>query len=54
VAKLIEQQCGVQYHPGHVWRILRDLGWSVQRPIGRAAERDGQASGAGKKGAGRR
>jgi transposase len=43
VAKLIEQECGVQYHPGHVWRILRDLGWSVQRPIGRAVERDEQA-----------
>jgi transposase len=43
VAKLIEQECGVTYHPGHVWRILRDLGWSVQRPIGRAVERDEQA-----------
>ena len=43
VAKLIEQECGVQYHPGHVRRILRDLGWSVQRPIGRAVERDEQA-----------
>ena len=32
VARLIEQECGVCYHPGHVWRILRDLGWSVQRP----------------------
>jgi len=40
VAKLIEQECGVCYHPGHVWRILRDLGWSVQRPTGRALERD--------------
>ena len=43
VAKLIEQECGVKYHPGHVWRILRDLGWSVKRPIGRAVERDEQA-----------
>ena len=43
VAKLIEQECGVKYHPGHVWRILRDLDWSVQRPIGRAVERDEQA-----------
>ena len=40
VARLIEQECGVCYHPGHVWRILRDLGWSVQRPTGRALERD--------------
>jgi len=40
VAHLIEQECGIQYHPGHVWRILRQLGWSCQRPAGRALERD--------------
>jgi transposase len=40
VAHLIEQECGVQYHPGHVWRLLRQLGWSCQRPTGRARERD--------------
>jgi len=40
VADLIEQECGVQYHPGHVWRILRQLGWSCQRPTGRALERN--------------
>jgi len=39
VADLIERECGVQYNPGHVWRILRQLGWSVQRPTGRALER---------------
>src|ERR1700756_3363379 len=36
VAHLIEQELGVRYHPGHVWRILRRLGWSCQRPTGRA------------------
>ena len=40
VALLIEQECGIEYHPGHVWRILRQLGWSCQRPTGRALERD--------------
>jgi transposase len=40
VAHLIEEECGVKYHPGHVWRILRQLGWSCQRPTGRALERD--------------
>ena len=40
VAHLIQQECGVEYHPGHVWRILRQLGWSCQRPTGRALERD--------------
>jgi transposase len=40
VVHLIEQECGVSYHPGHVWKILRQLGWSCQRPAGRALERD--------------
>ena len=40
VARLIERQCGVRYHEAHVWRILRQLGWSCQRPTGRALERD--------------
>ncbi len=40
VAHLIESECGVRYHPGHAWRILRQLGWSCQRPTGRARERD--------------
>ena len=40
VAVLIEETCGVKYHPGHVWRLLKQLGWSCQRPTGRALERD--------------
>lgn len=40
VADLIEQNFGVDYHPGHVWRILQQLNWSVQQPVGRALERD--------------
>lgn len=43
VADLIEQQCGIAYHPGHVWRLLRQLGRSCQRPTGRSIERDEQA-----------
>jgi len=43
VRELIEYQCGVRYHEAHVWRILRKLGWSCQRPSGRALERDEQA-----------
>jgi hypothetical protein len=30
----------VRFHEDHVWRILRKLGWSCQRPTGRALERD--------------
>src|ERR1019366_5349030 len=41
--ELIEDRCGVRYHQAHVWRILRQLGWSCQRPSGRALERDEEA-----------
>ena len=40
VAHLIEKEFGVTYHAGHVWKVLRGLKWSVQRPKGRALERD--------------
>ena len=43
VAQVIEQLTAVSYHPGHVWRLLRRLGWSVQRPARRASERDEEA-----------
>ena len=39
VRKLIEQQYGVRYNPSQVWRILRQLNWSCQRPSKRALER---------------
>jgi transposase len=42
-ADLIETLTGVRYHPGHVWRILAELGFSCQRPERRAIERDEQA-----------
>jgi transposase len=40
VAHLIEQEFGVRYHAGHVWKLLRQLNWSPQRPAGRALERN--------------
>jgi transposase len=40
VADVIERATGTRYHPGHAWRILKDLGWSLQRPARRAVERD--------------
>jgi transposase len=40
VAQLIEQECGVKYHRGHVWWLLGKMGWSCQRPTGRALQRD--------------
>ena len=41
IATVIERLTGVQHHPAWVWALLRHrLGWSVQRPKRRAAERD--------------
>ena len=42
VAEVIEQAFGLRYHPDHVWRILRSLNWSCQKPERRARERDEQ------------
>jgi transposase len=40
VAELIERDFGVKYHAGHVSWLLKKLGWSCQRPTGKALERD--------------
>jgi transposase len=43
VSEVIEAETGVVYHQSHVWRILRQMGWSRQRPARRAVERDDDA-----------
>ena len=40
IAKLIGKLFGVKYHISHVFRLLRGLGWSCQKPVSRAKERD--------------
>ena len=41
IAQVIRDRFQVQYRSGHVWWILRrKLGWSCQRPVGRARERN--------------
>ena len=40
VATVIAREFGVRYHPAHISRLLRHLGWSVQKPIQRATQRD--------------
>jgi transposase len=40
VAEVIAEHFGVDYHPDHVWKILRSLGYSSQKPERRARERD--------------
>ncbi len=43
VVAVIKQEFGVGYHRAHVSRLLRQIGWSVQKPIQRALQRDEQA-----------
>ena len=43
IAEVIWRTFGVRYHPDHVSRLLRQTGWSVQRPIQRATQRDEDA-----------
>jgi len=40
VAEVIWREFGVRYTPTHVGRLLRACGWSVQKPIRRARQRD--------------
>jgi transposase len=40
IADLIRKLFGVRHHPSSVFRLLRGLGWSCQKPEQRAKERD--------------
>jgi transposase len=40
VAAVICEEFGVCYHPAHVSRVLRACGWSPQKPLKRASQRD--------------
>lgn len=40
VAEVIRKEVRVMYHPGHVWKILRSTGWTNQKPVRRARERN--------------
>lgn len=40
VATVIERTWNVRYHRCHVSRLLHDIGWSSQRPVVRASQRD--------------
>lgn len=39
-ATVIQRTFGVSYHPAHVSRLLRQVGWTVQKPVRRASQRD--------------
>ena len=40
IAQFIQKEYGVEYHPDYIGPFLRACGWSVQRPIVRATQRD--------------
>jgi len=40
VAEVIRREFGVTYHPDHISRLLDRWGWSRQKPIRRARQRD--------------
>jgi transposase len=40
IGRVIEKHYRVTYHPAHVWKLLRALGWSCQKPERRALQRD--------------
>jgi transposase len=43
VASVLHEEFGVRYHPGHVSRLLKELGWTPQVPITKAIQRDKKA-----------
>jgi transposase len=40
IAAVIKREFGVSYHRDHIGRLLNDIGWSVQKPVERATQRD--------------
>jgi transposase len=40
IGRVILKEFGVEYHPGHIWKVLKMAGWSCQIPERRAVQRD--------------
>ena len=43
IAAVIKEVFGISYHPSHICKLLKEIGWSVQKPIRRATQRDEEA-----------
>ena len=43
VSVVIARRFPVRFSAAQTWRILRQMGWTVQMPVPRAAERDEEA-----------
>ncbi|HDH06009.1 MAG TPA: winged helix-turn-helix domain-containing protein, partial [Nitrospirae bacterium] len=39
-AQIIEEEFAVHYHPGHVRKLLKEMGFSVQRPTTKLMQAD--------------
>ena len=42
ICQVIEEEFNVTYHPGHVWKLLQDFGFSVQSPKRLLAKADAE------------
>ena len=40
IGQILQEECGVRYHPGHVRKLLKRWGYSVQRPTTRLVQAD--------------
>ena len=40
IVTVIQRVTGVRYHPGHVWKILGAMKWTLQKPEQQARERN--------------
>lgn len=40
IAALIKREFGISYHRDHIGRLLSEIGWSLQKPVERATQRD--------------
>jgi len=40
IARVIAEEFDVRYHPGHVRKVLKSMGFSVQRPRRKLAKAD--------------
>lgn len=43
IAHMIREEFGVSYHHDYIGPLLRSLGWSFQKPVVRATQRDEEA-----------
>jgi transposase len=43
VAEVIRRTFGVRYHRDHVGKLMREAGWSRQKPVERASQRNEEA-----------